>query len=368
MKINCDTQALSAAINSVLLAVSSKSNLPSLEGILLRAQHGRLYLTGYDLELGISTSLEAQVEEEGEVVLSARLFADMIKRMPAQRVSLSCDEKNLTEVTGGAVEYTILGIPARDFPELPTINDGTTLSLPQSQLKSMIGQTLFAIAVSDSKPVHTGSLFDIEGGTATLVSVDGYRLALRREQVNTPQTISFIVPGKTLSDLMRLLGDSDDEVDIQVSAKHIIFSIGECSVVSRLLEGEFLDYKAAIPPQSSTTVEIDTRAFIDSIERTSLLISDRLKSPLRVTFDGGMIRMSCSTAIGKASDQLACKMEGEKVEMGFNNRYLLDALKNADTDQVRLELGGPLSPMKVLPKEGEGFLFLVLPVRLKSEG
>ena len=368
MKINCDKQLLSAAINSVLLAVSAKSNLPSLEGILLRAQGGRLYLTGYDLELGISTSLEAQVEEEGEVVLSARLFSDMVKRMPADRIALCCDDKNLTEVKSGAAEYTILGIPARDFPELPAVQEGTPVSIPQNLLKSMIAQTLFAIAVSDSKPVHTGSLFDIAGGMVTLVSVDGYRLALRREKVDTPEELSFIVPGKTLSDLLRLLEDSDEPAGIQVSAKHIVFTLGQCSVVSRLLEGEFLDYKAAIPPQSRTTVEIDTRAFVDSIERTSLLISDRLKSPLRVTFDGGMIYLSCSTAIGKASDQLPCRMEGDPVEMGFNNRYLLDALKNADTDQVRLQLGGPLAPMKVLPPQGESFLFLVLPVRLKSEG
>lgn len=367
MKIRCDTQELSSAINNVLLAVAPKSSLMALEGILLRAKDGQLHLTGYDLELGISTAIEAQVEEDGELVVSARLFADMIKRMPADRISMSSDKKNLVEIKGGAAEYTVLGLPAADFPELPAVTDSVAVSIPQNVLKSMIGQTLFAIAVSDSKPVHTGSLFDLEEGMITIVSVDGYRLAMRREKVTVEKPLSFIVPGKTLGDVARLLSDSDELLDIQVSKKHITFDIAGCRVVSRLLEGEFLDYKTAIPPASQTEIRLATREFISSIERTSLLISDRLKSPLRVSFEQGLIKMSCSTTIGKAYDELPCVCTGASVEMGFNNRYLLDALKNAESDEVRLEINGPLSPMKILPVEGDSFLFLVLPVRLKTE-
>lgn len=367
MKITCDKQELSSAISSVSLAVSPKSSMQSLEGILLRAKNGRLYLTGYDLELGISTSVEAKVLEEGEVVLAARLFADIVRRLPSDILTLSCNEKMLTEIKGGMAEYTLLGISASEFPELPAIAEAAAVELPQNTLASMIQQTLFAIATTDSKPVHTGSLFELEENMVTMVSVDGYRLALRRERANVGKTMSFIVPGKTLADLLKLLDDSDDPVGIQVSKKHIVFEIGDCVVVSRLLEGDFLNYKTSIPQGGSTTVTIKTREFIDSIDRTSLLISDRLRSPLRVNFGQNEIQISCSTTIGKANDQVACATQGPAVEMGFNNRYLLDALKAAGCDQVKMEINGPLSPMIILPCEGDSFLFLVLPVRLKTE-
>jgi len=367
VKITCDKQELSAAIGSVSLAVSPKSSMQSLEGILLKARSGRLYLTGYDLELGISTSVEARVMEEGEVVLSARLFSDIVRRLPGDVVTLACNDKMLTEIKCGTAEYTLLGISAGEFPELPALTETVAVSLPQNTLASMIQQTLFAVATTDSKPVHTGSLFELEDNLVTIVSVDGYRLALRRERANVGRTMSFIVPGKTLGDLLKLLGDCDDPVGIQVSKKHIVFEIGACMVVSRLLEGDFLNYKSSIPQGGSTSVVINTREFTDSIERTSLLISDRLRSPLRVQFGADQIQISCSTTIGKASDQVGCKTQGPAVEMGFNNRYLLDALKAAGCDQVKLEISGALSPMVVVPCEGDSFLFLVLPVRLKTE-
>ncbi len=367
MKITCDKQTLWGAISKVVLAVSTKSTIQSLEGILLKAKDGMLHLTGYDLELGISTQIEARVLEEGSVVLSAKIFADIVRRLPSDDLTLSCDDKLLCEIKGGLAQYTILGISSDDFPELPSLSGTSSFSVGQNVLSSMINQTLFAVAVTDAKPVHTGSLFDVEGGTATLVSVDGYRLALRREKVSSTQEMSFIVPGKTLSDLLRLLEDSEEQVNIEVSKKHIMFKISDCLVISRLLEGDFLNYKTAMPTQKTTTVTIKTREFMESIERTSLLISDRLRSPLKVCFEKNQIQISCSTTIGKANDQLDCEIDGEDVEMGFNNRYLLDALKAAGCDQVQLGISGALSPMTITPMQGDDFLFLVLPIRLKSE-
>ncbi len=367
MKVICDKQSLSTAITSVSLAVSSKSSLPALEGILFAAKEGRLFLTGYDLELGIATSIEARVQEEGEVVLSAKLLADIVRRMPAEEISISCNQRMMTELKSGVAQYSILGQPAAEFPELPALTDTSTLSLPQSTLASMIGQTHFAIAVSDSKPVHTGSLFELDGEHLTIVSVDGYRLAMRREPMKYEGKLSFIVPGKTLSDLLRLLEDDDTPVALQVSKKHILFGVGHYTVVSRLLEGEFLNYRAAIPTAAQTTVTVQTRELMDSIDRTSLLIQDRLKSPLRVRFGRELIQISCSTAMGSAYDEVGSTIQGPEVEVGFNNRFLIDALRATGCDMVVLELSGPTSPMKVLPPQGEDFLFLVLPVRLKND-
>jgi DNA polymerase-3 subunit beta len=373
MKIQCQKSQLVEAVSNVQRAVSSKSTLAALEGILLKTTtNGDLKLCGYDLELGITTVIEAQVDEPGEVVLSARLFGDIVRRLPDETVTILVDEKMITQITCGPSEFSIVGIPSSEYPELPSVEGASSIDLTSPILKSMIRQTLFAVADTDAKPVHTGTLFNIENGIIRLVSVDGYRLAMRTEMINLKfeeeDEIRFVVPGKTLSEVIKLLPDQDENVEILVGRRHIIFKIEKYSVISRLLEGEFLDYKAAIPAQFTTEVTVNTRNLINSVERVSLLITDRLKSPVRCIFsEDGEIKISCVTSIGKANDELSAQITGPEVEIGFNNRYLLDALRNADTDEVKVQLTGPVSPMKIVPTQGDSFLFLVLPVRLKQE-
>lgn len=368
MKFKCNKSKLTEAVTNVSRVIPSKSSIPALEGVQIKAFDGKLDLAGYDMEAGIKTKIEAVVENEGEIVLSARLFNDMLRKMAGDEVSIEADEKYLTRIKSGVTEFTILGMPSEEYPELPEIEKAKAVQIPQSALKSMIDQTLFAVAATDAKPVHTGSLFEIKDDMLNVVSVDGFRLALRSEKMNDAEQLHFVVPGKVLSEISKLLADeSEESASLMVSKRHIVFEIGNYSVISRLLEGEFLDYSNSIPSGSVATAKIATRAFIESVERVSLLISDRLRSPLRVMFDKGKIAISCSTAIGKSYDELSCELSGEKVEMGFNNKYLLDALKAAGTDEVRIEISGPLSPIKILPPQGEAFLFLVLPVRLKNE-
>lgn len=358
---------MNEAVLNIQRAVSTKSSVPALEGILLRAEGEELTLCGYDLELGMTTAMEAKVEESGGIILSARLFGDIVRRLPAETMELSTDPKNITTIKSGPSEFSIVGIPAEEYPELPAISGETSIRLAHSVLKSMIRQTIFAVSESDAKPIHTGTLFELEEDRIRLVSVDGYRLAIREEAAKCGEKNSFVVPGKTLGEVNKLLSDGDEELEILIGRRHIQFRIGSYCVISRLLEGEFLDYRAAIPTSSATEIVVSTRSMIDSVERVSLLITDRLKSPVRCVFEDNEIRVSCSTAIGRASDQIPARISGNPVEMGFNNRYLLDALRNAEGDEVRIQLNGPLSPMKILPREGGSFLFLVLPVRLKSE-
>lgn len=367
MKFTCNKENLSEAIQNVSRAVSSKSTILALEGILIKAKGGEITLTGYDLELGITTVIDATVPEDGDIILSAKLFGDMIRRMPAETVSIESDEKLLTQLDSGAAHYTIMGLDPGEFPEIPTVMEVDNILISEALLKSMIDQTLFAVAVSDSKPIHKGSMFELRDGVLTVVSVDGYRLALRREKLPKAGDCSFVVPGKTLSEISKLVSDGEESVNISVSKAHIIFRVGKYNVISRLLEGEFLDYKAAIPQNDKTEINISTRQFMDSVERISLLISDKLRSPLKVRFEDETIKFSCSTSIGKANDEISCKKTGEDVDIGFNSKYLLDALRVCSSDKVILQLGGPLSPMKIVPKEGDSFLFLVLPVRLKNE-
>ena len=367
MKFTVNKSDITEAVSNIQRAVSTKTSIPALEGILLSATETGLELCAYDLELGITTVIPAFVMEPGKAVLSAKLFSDIVRRTPAETVTVSVDEKNMATLESGYSRFSIIGIPAEEFPELPKLSDSTQISLPGALLKSMIRQTLFAIAESDAKPIHQGSLFSLENGILDVVSVDGYRLAVRREPVDFSEDLSFVVPGKTLSELLKLIKDSEEPVEISAGRRHILFKIDNYTVISSLLEGEFLNYKAAIPPESQTEVVLKTREAIDSVERVSLLITDRLKSPIRCLFDNNEVKLNCTTSVGRASDQLDVEMTGQSVEIGFNNRYLLEALRNTECDEVKVQLGGPLSPMKVVPKEGDSFLFLVLPVRLKSE-
>lgn len=368
MKFTCERQQLTEAVLNVQRAVSSKSSIPALEGILLKAKANSLFLCGYDLALGMTTEIPASVEETGTIVLSARLFGDIVRRLPDDGVHIATDDKDMTTIECGQSSFSIVGIPAEEYPELPTISGDTGIGLPNSVLKSMIRQTIFAVSESDAKPIHTGTLFEITTDTIRLVSVDGYRLALREETVQSKEEdLSFVVPGKTLQEVSKLLPENEETCTMQVGSRHILFSIGKYTVISRLLEGEFLDYRAAIPQTSASEAVLKTHDFIDSVERVSLLITERLKSPVRCIFGEEEVRLSCYTPIGRASDSFAGKLTGPCVEMGFNNRYLLDALRNTEGDQVKIQLNGPLSPMKVLPTEGNSYLFLVLPVRLKSE-
>lgn len=370
MKFNCNKGLLTEAVLNVSRMIPSKSSIPALEGVKITANNnGTLTLCGYDMEAGITTNIEADIITSGEIVLSARLFSEMIRKMAGETVSVEVGDKYLTEIKSGITEFTILGIPSNEFPELPTVESDTLITLKEGKIKSMIDQTHFAIAVTDTKPVHMGSLFEIGNNILSVVSVDGYRLALTKEKIESDVEARFVVPGKVLSEISKMIkDDSEEDALISVSGRHIVFQIGKYSIISRLLEGEFLDYQASIPPDSTTVVSVSVREFIDSVERASLLISDRLRSPLRVTFnENNMVQINCSTSLGKFYDEISCGTMGDTVEMGFNNKYLLDALRSADTDEVRVELTGPLSPIKILPPEGDNFLFLVLPVRLKNE-
>lgn len=306
MKFSCDKAVLSAAVSNVSRAVTTRTALQALEGILIRAEGDTLTLTGYDLELGITTVIPAAVSEEGSIILGARLFGEMIRKLEGGEVFVASDEKLLTEIRGGGAEFTILGMDAADYPELPGLGDAESLTLPQHALKSMIEQTQFAISQNDTKPVHTGSLFDVMPDSVTVVSVDGYRMAVRRELCDTGLETRFVVPGKTLAEIAKLLsdepageGEPEKTASIQVSRQYILTTIGSYSLVSRLLDGEFLDYQAAIPQGYTTQVTVSTRELIAAVDRASLIISDRLRSPLRLRFEEDSLRITCTTSLAR---------------------------------------------------------------------
>lgn len=371
MKFICETSVFSNACQNVQRAVSTKSSIPGAEGILIKATNGGLNLTGYDLEIGINTSVYAKVEEEGSVILNARVLCDILRKIPNQTLTIECDERNLAVIRSGDIKYEIMGISSEDYPELPSVQGGFSINIDKNVLSDMVKQTIFAVAVSDAKVVYTGINFEFSDSELKLIAVDGFRMAIRTEKIDYHgDDFSFIVPAKTMSEIMKISSEGEDEENSEISIvlgkRHIIFEVEGYSIISRLLEGEFLNYKSTIPVSNSTTVEVDTKSLIDSIERTSLIITDRTKSLISCVFDTDFIRISSVTALGTANDKVAADVEGSRVEIGFNNRYLLDALKACNTDRVKIKLNGSVSPILILPTEGEEFIFLVLPVRLKK--
>lgn len=367
MKFSCDKQLLLEAVNNVGRAVAVKAGMPELEGILFKAHGKTLFLAGFDMDIGIITSFEAQVEQEGDMVIPARLFGDIVRKLPAEYVLVETDDKYNTKIISGKTEFSIIGFSAEEYPDLPSVNDGVNFTVSQPLLKSMIRQTLFAVSKNDARPVHTGTRFEVGDNTLRLVSVDGSRLAMRSERVNSDNEMQFVIPGKTLSEVLKLLDDEEVMVSMSVGRRHVVMEIGRYAVISRLLDGEFLPYQKAIPQTVTTTITVNTRELIDAVERASLVISDRTRSHLICSFSNeGEIELSCVTTVGSASDSLAATVTGETVEMGFNSQFLLDALKNTESDQVKIELAGNRLPMKIVPSEGDNFLFLVLPVLLKN--
>ena len=368
MNIVCDKVLLSAAIDGVSKAVTMRSAIPVLEGILLKAEGFQLNLTGYDLEMGIVTTIEANVKEAGEVVLNAKLLSSMISRMPAGQVAITSAENGKTTIQSGVVQFEIQSMPANDFPELPNTGAEETLTIKTGVLKDMIDRTLYAVSQDEKKPAHTGELFEILPDKLTVVALDGYRLAIVERPVTAVKDIRIIVPSKTMTEVAHLLPNDDEEpVHICANRRYVVFMAAGYTIMSRLIEGEFLNYHNVIPAGSRTRVTLDTKEFIETIERASLIITERLKNPLRITFTEGKVVVRCQTNLGRVVDEFNAQCEGDEVEIGFNNRYLLDALRNARTEQVRMEISGPLSPVKVLPVDGSDFLYLVLPVRFKND-
>lgn len=370
MNFVCETSILSDACQNCQRAASAKSSIPGAEGILIRTENNSLNLTGYDLEMGINTSVYAKVNEEGAVIINAKILCDILRKIPNDTLALFCDERNYIKIRSGDIRYEIMGISADDYPELPTVQGGFSFKISKNLLSDMIKQTIFSVAVSDTKVIYTGIKFELSEGQLRLVAVDGFRMAIRTEKIDYHgDDISFIVPAKTMAEIMKISfedSENDSEISINVGQHHIIFEIENYSIISRLLEGEFLNYQNTIPVSALTHVEVDTKSLIEGIERTSLIITDRTKSLISCVFDEGIIKISSITALGTATDKIYGSVDGNRVEIGFNNRYLLDALKASNTDKVKMKLNGSVSPIVILPPEGENFIFLILPVRLKK--
>ncbi len=368
MKFSCERALLLAGVQAASKTVAVKSTIPALEGLLLTVED-ELVISGYNLKTGIRTRIPVEVQETGAIVLNARLFGEIVRRMSDDVVTFSTDANGLVKLSCGMSKFEIMGTGAADFPELPEVDATGSIRVPESKLKSLIAETLFAVSDNETRPIYMGSLFETNENVLTVVSVDGFRLALRREKLERDcADLSFVVPGSTLTEVERLCSDVDDEVSVALGSRHIMFTIGNTEVISRRLEGEFLDYKRTVSNPPKYIITCDRRSLIEAVDRVSLIINEKVRSPLRFMFDSNEIFINCATALGQASDEVSVAGDGEGMEIGFNNRYMLDALKAAPADELAIQLVNNVSPCIIVPADGtDTFLYMILPVRIREK-
>ena len=329
----------------------------------------KLTLSGYNLETGITISVDADIQETGACIMPSRLFFDIIRKLPDDTVSISVDENFKVSIRGGISSFSITAMSSEDYPELPEVESDKGISLPQNELKAMIGGTSFAVSENQARPIHTGCLFEVEDSSITVVAVDGYRLALRRWKSEEPigRTLKFVVPAAALKEAEKILGDTDEACTFFLGSKHILFNIGEATLVCRLLEGEFLDWRRVLPQNQPVKLAVNVAKMTDSIERVGLIISEKLKSPVRCKFGENTADFRSVSTIGEAHDVCQIAGDGQDMEIGFNCRYLLDALRAIPDAECSLELINGLSPIVMNPCDGsERYSYMVLPVRLKA--
>ena len=351
-------------------AVPSKSPITAMEGLMFEAVDGRLTVTGYDLKRAIYTSVEADIAETGKMLINARFFNDLLRRLQDGIVSIICNERdNRISIRCGKSEYQLSGLDTGEYPEVQKFSENQTLEIPQDVLGNMIRRSIFAVAKEETRPVYTGTLFEIEGDELTLVSVDGYRLARRVEKVERSrlENSRFIVPGFALSDVEKFCGDTEEPVIISIGDKHISFTIGNTVIMSRRLEGDFLNHRTAVPENFRFTVKVDRQEMISVIDRVSLVLNDKIGSPVRMIFGDDRIDCRCATPMGRAEDVCTSSGSGDGLEIGFNDKYLMDALKAAESDEVLFCLNTSSSPCIIKDAEGkENYTYMVLPVRIHA--
>ena len=365
MKFICNKSELCEAISNVSKAVSSKSTIPALEGIKVKVSPDEIELTGYNLEMGIRTSIKSTTEDSGVFVVNARLFNEFTKRMSGEEIYFEINDSLVINISCSSTECSFSAMSAEEYPDLPVVNSEKNFRVKNSVLKSMINQTSYATSMNENKPILTGELFDINDEKFNMVAIDGFRLAIRCETIENQGSYQFVVPKKALNDLSMLIKDDKDCI-IYTNDRHIIFETGNVFIISRLLEGTFHNYKLSIPPEHKTDVIISKREFLTGLERCSLIIDEKNKSPIHCEVGNSTVKINCKTGIGKINDSIKADITGESVTIGFNNRLMADAIKAADGDKVRLRFNGAKKVIEILPLEGDNFIFLVMPINLKN--
>lgn len=372
MKIICEKEKLLKGLLSVVKSVPNKTTMPILEGILIQTNNKELKLTSYDLEIGIECIIAAFIEEEGATVVNAIMFSEIIKKLPNTDITITVNENNLLVIECEGSLYKLTTMNPNEFPELPKISVDNFIKIEQNTLKNMIRKTIFAVSTEENKPIFTGCLFEIKENKLNVVAVDGFRLAWKKVYLNSKvNDFSVVIPGKTLNEINKIILDAYEPIKIGISKNQALFEMENCKVVTRLLDGEFLNYYNVIPANWETRIRVNKNALQSCFERISLIATSSIekekKYPVKVTVDIGKMIISCTNQTGDAKEEMYLTTEGKNIEIGFNPKYLLDALKIIDDEEIFMDFGTNISPCIIRPVENEDYIYMILPIRLKEE-
>ena len=368
MRFTCEKSMLVTGLNITGRTVAQKSALSAIEGILCTATN-ELSLTGYNMETAITYVIEAEITDVGSCILPAKLFGDIVRRLPEGPVTVVVDENYKVSIRAGYASFSISAESAEDYPELPAIDSGRSVRIPQSALKEIIGGTIFSVSENQGRPIHTGVKFEVENDTVSAIAVDGFRLARRTYHMEEPMErgLSFVVPAHGLKEVEKILQDGDEEVMFTLGGKHILFQMGCATLICRLLEGDFLDWRRVVPTGCPIQLVANVAELTSSLERVGLIVSEKYKSPVRCTFSDQVLLLKTNTTIGVAEDRCSFAGDGKELEIGFNVRYLCDALRAVPSEEVTLELTNNLSPIVMTPVDDKhDYSYMVLPVRIST--
>jgi DNA polymerase-3 subunit beta len=371
MNFICEKETILKAINSVINGVASKTTMPILEGILIQTNDNEIKLTSYDLEIGIEYVITAKVEEQGNTVVNATMFSEIIRKLPNKEIRISINSNNLLEIECEGSLYKLATMNADEFPELPKISIENSVEIEQTILKNMIRKTIFAVSTEENRPIFTGCLFEIVDNKLNVVAVDGYRLAIKSNNI-TEKTNDFssVIPGKTLNEVNKIMADSFDMVKIGIAKNQALFEMENCKIVTRLLDGEFLKYQNAIPNNWETRIKVNKSEIQNCFERIILIsassIEKEKKYPVKINIEVGKIIISCANQTGDAKEEIYTETEGKELEVGFNPRFFLDALKAIDDEEVYIEFGTNRSPCIIKAVEDGDYTYMILPIKMKE--
>ncbi len=371
MLVTCTKNELLSKINVVSKAVAVKTTMPILECILITADSAGMRLTANNLELAIQTSNmtdDVTIMEKGLAAPEAKVFFEIIRNLPDNIVTLETDENNTLIIKSGKSEFKILSLPGNDFPEITHVEKIIKYDVKSNIFKSMIKQTIFSVAVEDSKPVLTGELIEIKEDCFNIVAIDGFRVSFRKNIIdNKNENVSVVVPAKTLNEISRIISDKEDEmISMYFTDNHALFETEDFTVVSRLLEGEFFKYEQSFINEYTTLVRIDRHELLSSVERATLISRDSKKNPVEFKIVDNKMIITSNTETGTSYEEVYADTEGEDLTIGFNPRYIIDALKAVEDEKINIKFMSSLSPCVIEEIDGESYKYLILPLRIKG--
>ncbi|MCB2294574.1 DNA polymerase III subunit beta [Clostridium algoriphilum] len=366
MKFICEKSILQEAISNVQKAITGKSTMPVLQGILIVAKDSEVTLIGSDIDLSIEAKINADVMEDGSVVLDSKLFGEIIRKLPNSAVEITSEEKNSIKIVCQKSYATIIHMNSDDYPNLPNIIENMIFSVSQRVLKSMMKGTIFAVAQDETRPILTGVLFEIKDKKLNLVALDGYRVAFRSEDVDNDNSINAVIPGKTLSEVSKILEETDEPVNITFTANHILFNLGKTKVISRLLEGEFIKYSSIIPEEYNLKITAKRSELLNCIERASLMAKEGNTNLVKFNIEEDNMVITSNSQLGKAREEINIILQGEPLQIAFNSKYLIELLKIMEEEEIIMEFSSGVNPCVVRNKEKNNCTYMVLPVRIRT--